>query len=229
MMTENSIPERGATVRANPSEVVEVELPRTWQRANAAENCKSTEESLLIQRARAGDSAAFSLLLQPYVGMSYRVALRITRNAEDAEDVSQESLLEAFRHIDQFHGESQFSTWLTRIVINEALMKLRKRRTTDSWSSRRFDSADGSNSVDIVPAGENAHPEALYLKRQSEQIIRKSIAKLPSGAQAVVWLRGMQELKITETARILELSVSAVKSRFTRARRQLRRIIADQI
>lgn len=208
--------------------VDKVEVQRTWQGAKPLTNKKSSQEFLLVRQAQAGDTAAFSLLLQPYIRLSYRVALRITGNPEDAEDASQESLMEAYRHINQFQCESQFSTWLTRIVINEALMKLRKRRSTEALLSRHVNPEE-PNPVDAVTAGDDVHPERLYLKWENERIVRESIANLPGGSQAVVWLRGMQELKISETARILALSESAVKSRFTRARRRLRKILSDQL
>ena len=227
-LRDKSYLERGTTVRANLSTIEKVEPPLALEEVKISASDRLSKESVLVKRAQEGDDAAFSSLLMPYIRLSYRVALRITGNPEDAEDASQQSLLEAYTHIHQFHGESQFSTWLTRIVINEALMKLRKRRSAEAWLSHQTNPED-PNPVERVAAGDNAHPELLYLKWENERIVRQSIANLPSGSQAVVWLRGMQELKISETARILELSESAVKSRFTRARRRLRKILADQL
>ena len=90
------------------------------------------DASVLVACAQAGDQAAFSRLVQPHMRKIYHVALRITRNREDAEDASQQTLLKAFANIGQFHGASQFSTWLIRIAMNEALMAIRKRRSEDS-------------------------------------------------------------------------------------------------
>ena len=93
------------------------------------------EASLLVEQARAGDEAAFTRLVQPYMSKVYHVTLKITRNREDAEDASQQTFLKAFANIRQFQGASQFSTWLTRIAMNEALMVIRKRRSQHSHLS----------------------------------------------------------------------------------------------
>lgn len=213
----------------NLQEISEVELPQTLGELRSFRNGELSKESRLIRRAQSGDSAAFSSLLKPYLRLPYLVAVKITRNSEDAEDASQQTLLEAYLHINQFRGKSQFSTWLTRIAINQALMKLRKRRSAEAWLSHPTVSEDRPNPVDMVPAGDDMHPEMLYLKAENERIVRKLIRRLPAEAQEVMWLRGMEELKIKETAQILELSVSAVKSRFMRACRQLQKNIADHI
>src|SRR5580704_3238318 len=126
----------------NVQVIDELELRGGAQDADASHEGHSIEESALIQRAKAGDEKAFSLLLRPYLRLSYHVALRITGNREDAEDASQQSLLKAYTHISQFQGDSQFSTWLTRIAINEALMKLRKRRSEEAHMSRQVSFED---------------------------------------------------------------------------------------
>ncbi len=185
------------------------------------------DESILVQRAQAGDEKAFSLLLRPYIHLSYHVALRITGNREDAEDASQQSLLKAYTHIGQFQGDSQFSTWLTRIAINEALMKLRKRRSEKLWFSSMDESEEEQNPVEMLAAGDDMHPEALYMKWENSRRVRRSIEGLRGITRAVVWLLVMQERKIKETARLLQLSESAVKSRIMRARQQLRESLAD--
>ena len=196
---------------------------------NANENShgESTDESTLLQRAQAGDESAFSSLLRPYVHMPYHVALRITGNREDAEDASQQSLMKAFTHIGQFQGDSQFSTWLTRIAINEALMKLRKRRSEKVWISPMDESEEDKNPIDMLPASEDAHPEALYMKWENQRRVRRSIDGLRGISRAVVSMLVLQERKIKETAQLLRLSESAVKSRIMRARQQLRESLAD--
>jgi len=192
------------------------------------ENELMMEESRLVRRAQAGDRMAFALLLRPYIRLSYHVALRITGNQEDAEDASQQTLLKAFTRIKQFNGDSQFSTWLTRIAINEALMKLRKRRSEEAHLLHPSGTEQDSDPLDAVPASDDVQPEKMYLKRESQLMVRELIRELPHMSQAVVWLLGIQERKIKEAAEILDLSESAVKSRFMRARQQLRQTLAHQ-
>jgi RNA polymerase sigma-70 factor (ECF subfamily) len=182
-----------------------------------------------VRQAQAGDQAAFAQLVQPYMRLAYHVALRITGNREDAEDASQQSLLKTFVRLDQFNGESLFSTWLTRIAINEALMKVRKRRSEDAHLLHETHAEQETSPVDMLHAGEDVHPELLYQKWENQRLLKKAIDELQGTSRAVVWMLGMQERKTRETARLLNLSESAVKSRFLRARQQLRESLADQL
>jgi RNA polymerase sigma-70 factor (ECF subfamily) len=208
-------------VKANVAVLDEAEI------LDGAEDVQAVDESVLLERAQAGDEKAFATLLRPYIHMPYHVALRITGNKEDAEDASQQSLLKAYTHIGQFQGDSQFSTWLTRIAINEALMKLRKRRSEKLWFSSMDESEEEQNPIEMLAAGDDMHPEALYLKWENASRVRTSIGGLRGITRAVVWMLVMQERKIKETARLLKLSESAVKSRIMRARQQLRESLAD--
>jgi RNA polymerase sigma-70 factor (ECF subfamily) len=193
------------------------------------EEDENAEETSLVRRAQAGDQMAFARLVQPYMRLGYHVALRITGNREDAEDASQQGLLKAFMRLDQFNGESLFSTWLTRIAINEALMKVRKRRSEDCHLLHETNSDQETSPVDMLHAGEDVHPESLYVKWEKQRLLREAIDGLGGTSRAVVWMLGMQERKTKETARMLNLSVSAVKSRFLRARQQLKESLANRI
>jgi RNA polymerase sigma-70 factor, ECF subfamily len=214
-------------VKANVVEVDEAEIPNGAEDIRDSDRHEAVDESILLQRSQAGDEKAFSMLLRPYIHMPYHVALRITGNREDAEDASQQSLLKAYTHIGQFQGDSQFSTWLTRIAINEALMKLRKRRSEKLWFSSIDESEEDQNPVEMLAASDDLHPEALYMKWENSRRVRRSIEGLRGITRAVVWMLVMQERKIKETARLLQLSESAVKSRIMRARQQLRESLAD--
>jgi RNA polymerase sigma-70 factor, ECF subfamily len=214
-------------VKANSHEVDDAELLDVAENTEDFHENESVDESILVRRAQAGDRMAFSLLLRPYIHLSYHVALRITGNKEDAEDASQQSLLKAYTHIGQFQGDSQFSTWLTRIAINEALMKLRKRRSEKVWLASMDESDDGQNPMDMLSAGDDMEPETLFFKWENQRRVRRSIEGLRGVTRAVVWMLVMQERKIKETARFLQLSESAVKSRVMRARQQLRESLAD--
>ncbi len=184
---------------------------------------------LLVGRARAGDNAAFSKLVRPYMRKAYHVALKITGNREDAEDVAQQTLLKAYAHIDQFHGDARFSSWLIRIAINEARMKVRKRRSEDFYLSYDVAPDRGVSPLELLCAGESSHPEALYSRRETQRVLRDAIDGLRSSSRVVVWLLGLQERQTKEAAKILNLSESAVKTRFLRARQQLRACLADRM
>jgi RNA polymerase sigma-70 factor (ECF subfamily) len=214
-------------VKANAVALDEAEIPNGPEDIQGSDDRELIDESILVQRSQAGDEKAFSSLLRPYIHLPYHVALRITGNREDAEDASQQSLLKAYTHIGQFQGDSQFSTWLTRIAINEALMKLRKRRSEKLWFSSMDESEEEQNPVEMLAAGDDMHPEALYMKWENSRRVRRSIEGLRGITRAVVWMLVMQERKIKETARLLQLSESAVKSRIMRARQQLRESLAD--
>jgi RNA polymerase sigma-70 factor (ECF subfamily) len=187
------------------------------------------DELQLVRRAQSGDKNAFASLIQPYIRKAYHVALKITRNREDAEDASQQSLLNAYAHIHQFRGQSRFSSWLMRIAMNEALIKVRKRRSEDHYLSYENGSGDEPSPVQMLSAGDAYHPEKLYSKAEDHRALREAIDGLGSGARVVVWLLGMQEWQAKEAASMLKLSQSAVKTRFSRARQQLRECLAERM
>lgn len=191
-----------------------------------AESCGTLD---LVQKAQAGDAAAFARLVEPYMRKTYHVALKITRNREDAEDASQQTLLKAFANIKQFQGNSQFSTWLVRIAMNEALMLMRKRRSEDSHLTYDNDTTDGPAIIEKICAGEKAHPEVLYAAREHHEALRAAIGGLRETLRVVVWMLGIEEHKSKDAAKILNLSQSAVKIRFSRARQELRECLADRI
>ena len=187
------------------------------------------EESVLVEQARDGDREAFGRLVRPQMSKAYRVALRITGNKEDAEDAFQQALLKAYAHIDQFHEQSRFSTWLLRITINEALGRLRRQRAENARLSYSGPSEDGADPVEMIRASDDARPEILYVKQEKQRLLREAIDGLRGTSRAVVWLLGLEERQTKETARILHLSEAAVKARFLRARRKLRACLAERM
>ena len=168
-------------------------------------------------------------LWSPHIRKTYHVALRITRNREIAEDASQQSLINAFSHMDQFRGQARFSSWLLRIAINEALIKVRKRRSEDRHLFYEPDSEEGANPADSLRAGDASHPEVIYSAAENQRVLHQAIDGLGKTTRAVVCLLGLQERQAKEAAGILNLSQSAVKTRFSRARRQMRESIARQV
>jgi RNA polymerase sigma-70 factor (ECF subfamily) len=179
------------------------------------------DEAAIVAQARLGDAKAFSELLRRYEGKIFRLAQHITQNREDAEDVLQEAFLKAYEHLDQFQGQSKFYTWVVRIAVNQALMKLRKRKSDRSVSlDETIDTGEDTVAREIAAWDEN--PEQQYSREEINQILSSAIDGLAPIYRAVFVLRDVDELSTEETAEALELSVPAVKSRLLRARLQLR-------
>jgi RNA polymerase sigma-70 factor (ECF subfamily) len=179
------------------------------------------EESLLVEAARGGDMAAFEALVRRYDRNVFRIAQHITQNREDAEDVVQDAFLKAYQNLGQFQGQSKFYTWLVRIAVNEALMRLRRRRP-ERMVSIDEDLKTEEDSMPREIADWSPNPEQQYTQAELKEILGKTIQGLPPSFRTVFVLRDVEGLSTEETAAALELSVPAVKSRLLRARLQLR-------
>lgn len=178
------------------------------------------DESLLVARAKAGDSAGFSELVQRYERKIFRLAQNITRNPEDAEDVMQEAFLKAYVNLHSFQGDSRFYTWLVRIAVNESLMKLRKRRPGEFSIDEPVESDDALMPREIADWGPS--PEQRFARVQLNDILTEAIENLSPDFRIVFVLRDIEELSTAQTAELLGLSIPAVKSRLLRARLRLR-------
>jgi RNA polymerase sigma-70 factor (ECF subfamily) len=179
------------------------------------------DESLLVSEAKAGNYAAFEELVNRYEKKIYRLGINITGNAEDAEDVLQEAFLKAFEHLPEFREDSRFYTWIVRIAVNEALMKLRKRRTRREVAIEDSEDEDGEVLVREF-ADWKPNPEQEYARAELEGILQGAVRALPPGFRTVFYLRDVEGLSTEETAELLNLSVGAVKARLFRARLRLR-------
>jgi RNA polymerase sigma-70 factor, ECF subfamily len=179
------------------------------------------EELALVERSRAGDAGAFGELVRQYERKIYSLAKHITQNDEDAEDVLQESFLKAYTHLDSFHGDSKFYTWLVRIAVNEALMKLRKRKS-DKTVSLDEPQDTGEDIVTREIAVWEDDPEKKYSREELAEILQTAVQSLKPSFRTVFVLRDIEELSTEETAEALGISIPAVKSRLLRARLQLR-------
>jgi RNA polymerase sigma-70 factor, ECF subfamily len=182
-------------------------------------------EDVLVAEARAGNAESFAALINQYDRHIYRLALNITGNQEDAEDVLQDSFLKAYTNLAQFQGNSRFYTWLVRIAVNEALMKLRKRRGA-SWVS--LDEPVETEDRSLMPqeiADWADNPEESYAKAELQDILNQTMQKLEPQFRTVFVLRDVENLSTEETAKMLGLSVPAVKSRLLRARLKLRELL----
>jgi len=175
----------------------------------------------LVQASKNGDVAAFEQLVKRYDGKLFRIAQSVTRNREDSQDVVQETFLKAYQHLVDFRGDSQFSTWLFRITVNQSLMKLRKQRAIKDVSLDEDFQGDGDKlPLEVIDWAPN--PEQLYRTSELREILIKTIEELPPILRTVFVLQDLEGLSTIQTAEALTLSQPAVKSRLWRARLQLR-------
>ena len=175
----------------------------------------------LVHACNSGDAAAFEELVKRYDSKLFRVAQHITHNREDAQDAVQDAFLKVFRKLTQFRENSQFSTWLIRITVNESLLKLRKQRFDGEVSiDEDFQSEDHTAAFELADWAPN--PEELYKAFELRNILRSELQELRPGLSVVFVLRDIEGLSTEETADVLELTDVAVKTRLSRARLQLR-------
>lgn len=195
-----------------------------------ADQRELVDEATLVTALRAGEEWAFETLVRVYGGRLLAVARRFTRNEEDARDIVQSAYLSAFRALEKFDGDAQLSTWLHRIVVNAALMKLRTRRRKPEESIElllpQFQ-ADGHHVEQFsdwsVPADE------LLARKQTRSMVRGCIQQLPDRYRAVLLLRDIEELSTQEVAERLEMTPTAVKVRLHRARQALACLLRQHV
>jgi RNA polymerase sigma-70 factor (ECF subfamily) len=178
------------------------------------------DEPILVSAAKAGDIAAFETLVGRYERKIFRLTQNITQNREDAEDSMQEAFLKAFEHLGEFQGNSRFYTWLVRIAVNQALMKLRRRRPNLVSLDEEIDTGEDTIPREVEDWGPS--PEERYEQTELSRILSEVIGELDPPFRIVFQLRDIEELSTEETAEALGLSVPAVKSRLLRARLKLR-------
>lgn len=183
---------------------------------------RESDEDKLVAAARIGDRDAFVELIRPHTNRVGYTVRRITRHREDAEDAVQESLANAFSRLASFTGASRFSTWLTRIAINAALMRLRKKRL-----SREVTMEETPEQADApplyAPIDPALNPEEWYAMRERNRILRDTVAKLRPKLREIVEVHGLSDNSIQRTAEILGISIGAAKARMFHARTALRR------
>jgi RNA polymerase sigma-70 factor, ECF subfamily len=190
-------------------------------RLMTAPSLAEADEAALVAQSREGDGRAFGELVRRYESKIFRLAQHVTQNREDAEDVLQETFLKAYEHLDQFQGAAKFYTWIVRIAVNQALMKLRRRRTDRSVSlDEAIDTGEDTIIREVAAWDEN--PEQRFSRSEFGQILDEAIQGLEPPYRSVFVLRDIDELSTEETADALGLSIPAVKSRLLRARLQLR-------
>ena len=188
----------------------------------------ATSDAELVRRARGRDEAAIRLILQANNRRLYRLARGILRNDSEAEDVVQESYVRAFTHLEDFRGDSSLATWLGRIAINEALGRLRRRRSTVEWTSL----PPGTLEAQIIQfplSAASQDPEKSMAQREIQHVVEHAIDELPDAFRIVFITRVIEGMNVEETAEILELKPETVKTRLHRARTMLRENVERKI
>ena len=177
------------------------------------------DDLALIELVLAGDRRAFEPLVRKHERRVFRVALAVLGNVEDAEEAMQDSFIKAYRHLAQFRGESRFTTWLTRIAVNEALQKRQARK--ESISLNESPEVE-SRSLPGRFEPWTADPEKLYGKLEIRHLVEGAIQALPPIYRETLVLRDIEEMRAEEAAEALGITVPALKSRLLRARLLLR-------
>ena len=186
---------------------------------------ESYNEQALIRRIRDGEHEAFYQLIQPHERRVYATTFAILRNEADAEDAAQEAILKAFKNLRQFRAEARFSTWLIQIAVNEARMRLRKQRTVVMEPIEQKPDDEG-NYTPREFADWREIPSAALERKEVRQKLTEALTSLGQIYREVFVLRDVQHLSIAETAKALEISTAAVKTRLLRARLMLRDLLA---
>ncbi len=197
-------------------------------RATPTNECDFQDQSgdvQLVRRALAHDGEAFRAIMRTHNRRLYRIARGIVRNDSEAEDVLQEAYLSAFSHLNAFRGDSSLATWLSRIVINEALGRLRKRRRTAAVAARCVEDA----TIIQFPLRTTDDPERVMAQRQLLHLVEQATDKLPDAYRIVFVARVIEGLSIDETARLLAIRPETVKTRLHRARHLVRRQLDEEI
>jgi RNA polymerase sigma-70 factor (ECF subfamily) len=188
------------------------------------------DDTELAARIAGRDQGAFEMLMRRHNGKLFRVARSILKDDADAEDAVQEAYLEAYRHIGEFRGGAQLSTWLTRIVINQALMRVRKQKREHvvlSFNDRRAPAPE-SGVADVADARTES-PSSAALRAEVRRLIERRIDELPVAFRTVFIMREVEDMSVEQTAACLSIPPATVRTRLFRARTLLRESLAREI
>ena len=188
--------------------------------ARAYQSTAGLDEVALVARAKAGDEAAVRAILKVNNRRLFRLARGILRNDGEAEDVVQEAYVRAFTHLAEFRGESSLSTWLSRIAMNEALGRLRRRRPDIEWDALPSPAREAQ--IIPFPSATTEDPEKAMAQREIQRVVERAIDELAEPFRLVFIARVVEGLSVEETADLLDLKPETVKTRLHRARVALR-------
>jgi RNA polymerase sigma-70 factor (ECF subfamily) len=187
---------------------------------------RAAGEAQFVERLRAGEAAAFDRLVQERSGEVYALLYRLTEDAEEARDLTQETFLRAFQNVSRFRGDADLKTWIYRIAINQARNRWRwwRRRRRDLTVSLDVESGERQEPLSAsLPDREQRNPEQETLSRERERALRRALQTLSRPFREAVILRDVEGLSYEEIAATLEISIGTVKSRLSRGRIELRR------
>ncbi len=191
------------------------------RRENTLGSAGVADEISLVSQARIGSGPAFEELVSRHGKKVYRLALRITKSPEDAEDVAQETFLKVFVHLSEFRGDSHFDTWIARIAVNEGLMNLRRRRSDRTVSLHEASTEEGRP---VLPEfmDRRSGPEKIIARVEAQLILARTARALSPASRAVLFLRDVEEFSTKETAALLRMKVGTVKAKLSTTHAYLR-------
>lgn len=186
----------------------------------------SDNEALLLRKIKDGDVASFELLIKDYQVYAYNIAYRMMGNEEDAKDAAQEALIKVYKSIHKFKETSSFSTWLYRIVMNTCKDELKKRKEKVLSLDKEMETDDGKMSREI--GDESLNPSKIVERNEVSHVVQEAINTLPDANKMVIVLRDIQGLSYEEISQVIKEPVGTVKSRISRGRNQLKKILIEQ-
>jgi RNA polymerase sigma-70 factor (ECF subfamily) len=207
-----------------------IEMKQMAKSTSASSAPTALADAELAARAATGDAAAFRLIMERNNGRLYRVARAVLRNDSEAEDVVQEAYVRAFGKLSSFRAEASLSTWLTRIALNEALQRLRRRRPTSELEA--VDRQPVSREAEVIwfpGAPSEPDPEGAASRREVARLLERAIDALPDAFRVVFLMRAVEEMSTEETAAALAIPEATVKTRLYRARRLLQHAVRAEI
>lgn len=189
----------------------------------------ATEEALFIDKLRAGDAIAFETLIERYSGDIYALLFRLTENAEEAGDLTQDTFLRVLKAVKSFRGDSELKTWLFRIAINESRNRFRwwKRRRRDLTISLDMTIGDSDTTLSDTIADRSISPEETALSHEREYAIKAALIDIPDVYREAIVLCDIEGLSYEDTAAALGIGIGTVKSRISRGREELRRRLKE--
>jgi RNA polymerase sigma-70 factor, ECF subfamily len=191
-------------------------------------NTETLPDEELVRRILQGETALFELIMRRYNQRLYRVARAIVRDDAEAEDVMQDAYVRAYEHLAQFAGRSQFSTWLTRIAIHEALARSQRRKRTEQFQFSADESHAGIQNGEVNVPADALNPEEQFSVSELRGALEAAILSIPEQYRLVLMMREVEQLNTQETAAALELSEENVKVRLHRARAMVRKNLFAQ-
>jgi RNA polymerase sigma-70 factor (ECF subfamily) len=187
------------------------------------------DDATLASRVQAGDAAAFELLMRRYNQRLYRLARSMLRDAAEAEDAVQDGYLAAYQSMAAFRGEASLATWLSRVVVNQCLARLRRQARRDNILPMVSMGGPDEQEVPAMPANDDDAPDRALVRAELRAVLERKLDELPESFRTVFVLRSVEELSVEETARTLNLPEATVRSRHFRARSMLRESLAQDI